>query len=402
MLRQQILPTTILILLLIILPIISFGQATADGIHSLQSVLDNIYKEMIPLCGKLTGVGRVIAGFAALSYISVRVWRHIARAEPVDFFPLFRPFCLGMVIVLFPYVISLIDGIMSPTVTGTASLVEDSNKTIQVLLAEKEKAINGSESWKAMVGETGEGNYDLWLKYAHQDVAKEGSAWYEKILYSMQFELSKGFYAFKNSVKQVVAEILQIIYEAAALCINTIRTFNLVVLAIIGPIVCGIAVFDGFQHTLVVWLARYLNVYLWLPVCNIFSAITGKIMENMLQIDIQQVHQTGDTFFSGTDIGYIIFMLIAIIGYTTVPSVAGHIINAGDRGAITDKVTRISGRMAGGGISAGGAMIGGAAGMAADALVDARANTSSDYAGAATAGGYFSNSNDFQRNKIGG
>ena len=39
------------------------------------------------------------------------------------------------------------------------------------------------------------------------------------------------------------------LFEAAALCINTIRTFYLIVLAILGPLVFGIAVFDGFQHT---------------------------------------------------------------------------------------------------------------------------------------------------------
>ena len=50
------------------------------------------------------------------------------------------------------------------------------------------------------------------------------------------------------------------------LCINTLRTFSLIVLAILGPLVFGLAVFDGFGHTLTVWLARYINVFLWLPV----------------------------------------------------------------------------------------------------------------------------------------
>ncbi|WP_317169303.1 hypothetical protein [Mucilaginibacter humi] len=68
-----------------------------------------------------------------------------------------------------------------------------------------------------------------------------------------------------------------------------------------------LAVFDGFQHTLTVWLAKYINVFLWLPVANIFGAIIGKVQENMLKLDISQVQSAGDTFFSSTDTAYLIF-----------------------------------------------------------------------------------------------
>ena len=95
----------------------------ADEVKSLHSVLEKLYDEMLPLCSKLMGVGRGIAGFAATWYIASRVWRHIANAEPIDFYPLFRPFVLGFAVIIFPSVISMINGVMQPAVTGTASLV---------------------------------------------------------------------------------------------------------------------------------------------------------------------------------------------------------------------------------------------------------------------------------------
>ena len=52
---------------------------------------------------------------------------------------------------------------------------------------------------------------------------------------------------------------------------HTIRTFQLIVLAILGPLVFGLSVFDGFQHSLRHWIARYINTFLWLPVANIFG-----------------------------------------------------------------------------------------------------------------------------------
>jgi conjugative transposon TraJ protein len=138
-----------------------------------------------------------------------------------------------------------------------------------------------------------------------------------------------------------MSEVLKLLYEAASLCIDTIRTFNLVVLAILGPLVFGIAVFDGFHHTFTAWLARYINIFLWLPVANIFGAITGKIQEKMIALDIQQVQDAGDTFFSSTDTAYLIFLIIGIVGYFTVPSVANYIVHAGGGNGLLYKVTNM-------------------------------------------------------------
>ncbi|MFP9100713.1 hypothetical protein ACLI09_16815 [Flavobacterium sp. RHBU_24] len=147
-------------------------------------------------------------------------------------------------------------------------------------------------------------------------------------------------YNFRNSVKEWMSEVLEVLFQAAALCIDTLRTFQLVVLAILGPLVFGLAVFDGLHHTLSAWLARYINIFLWLPVANIFGAIIGKIQEKMLELDLAQIGQQGDTFFSKQDVAYLIFMIIGIVGYFTVPSVANYIVHAGG-GAFQQKVTSV-------------------------------------------------------------
>src|SRR3954468_10220723 len=102
------------------LPQISQAQGLADEMNSLHSVLDQLYDEMMPMCSKLIGVGQGIAGFAAIWYIASRVWRHIAAAEPIDFYPLFRPFVIGFCVMIFPSVLAMINGVMKPTVSATA------------------------------------------------------------------------------------------------------------------------------------------------------------------------------------------------------------------------------------------------------------------------------------------
>lgn len=328
----------------LILPYLSQAQGTAERIKSLRSVLDSLYTEMMPMCGNLIGIGSGIACFAALFYIASRVWRQIANAEPIDFYPLFRPFVLGFCIMSFPSVIGLINGVMQPTVSGTESMIEGSDKAITALLKQKEEAIKKSDHWKMYVGENSSGDKDRWLKYTHglkeTDAAPE-EGFFESVGSDISFAMDKVYYNFKNSIKEWMSQVLKVLFEAAALCINTLRTFQLIVLAIIGPLVFGLAVFDGFQHTLTAWLAKYINIFLWLPVANIFGAIIGKIQENMIKLDIGQVQQAGDTFFSETDIGYLIFMIIGIVGYFTVPSVANFVVNSGGGGALGQKVTTL-------------------------------------------------------------
>jgi len=327
-------------LAIILSPASLMAQGVDGSTGGLNSVLDNLYQEMMPLCSKMISVAQGIAGFAAIWYIGSRVWRHIASAEPIDFYPLLRPFALGFCILIFPQVLNLLNGILEPTVSATSAMVKDSNKSIDLLLKEKENMVKKSDAYQMYVGNEGDGNRDRWYKYTYDNDPKDEGIM-EGLGNDFKFSMAKLSYSFRNSIKQWMSEVLKVIFQAAALCINTLRTFNLVVLSILGPFVFGIAVFDGFQHTLTSWIARYINTFLWLPVANIFGSIIGRIQEKMLAMDIGQISQNNDTFFSSTDTAYLVFMIIAIVGYFTVPTVAGYIVNAGGGGAMVQKVTQL-------------------------------------------------------------
>ncbi|HET7117758.1 MAG TPA: conjugative transposon protein TraJ [Hanamia sp.] len=380
--------TTLLVAVSLIIPFLGHAQV-ADEMKGMHGVLDQLYDEMMPLCSRLIGVGRGLAGFAAMWYIASRVWGHLSRAEPVDFYPLFRPFVIGFCVLIFPSVLGIINGIMKPTVTATAAMVEGSDKAIAVLLQKKEEAIRKTDVWQMYVGVSGYGDRDKWYKYTHPGEDPSDEGFFKGIGNDIKFAMSKASYNFRNSIKEWMSEVLNVLFEAAALCIDTLRTFQLIVLAILGPLVFGISVFDGFQHTLTVWIARYINVFLWLPVANIFGSIIGKIQEKMLQLDLSQIAAQGDTFFSRTDVAYLVFMIIGIVGYFTVPSVANYIVHAGGGGVLGHKVTNLfssSSRTVVNTASAG-------VGMAADALGNASGRMSQSMAGNSMSNPYFGDSN---------
>src|SRR6478609_5147835 len=351
----------------LLLPLLSNAQSTTTDLGSdmknMQQVLDQLYTEMMPLCSELIGVGRGIAAFAAMWYIAARVWRHLSHAEPIDFYPLFRPFVIGFAIIIFPSIIGLINGVMKPTASGTAAMVTNTDAAIAALLKEKENSIKQTDTWKMYLGESGSGDRDKWYKYTHPGDEPGDEGLLAGIGSDIKFAMAKASYNFRNSIKEWMSEVLQVLFAAASLCINTIRTFNLIILAILGPLAFGLSVFDGFHHTLRHWLARYINVFLWLPVANIFGAVIGKIQQNMLRLDLSQINQSGDTFFSRTDMGYLIFMIIGILGYFTVPSIANHIMWVGGGEALTGKATNMAMGAATGAVSHGMAGAASGAGM---------------------------------------
>lgn len=341
------------------IPLLSSAQDTAlsTGIGGLQTVLDQLYTNMLPMCSQLIGTGQALAALAALGYIGVRVGKHISRAEPVDVFPLLRPFAIGIIIFLYTDFIGGINAVLGPVVNATDAMVENANASIATLLQQKEAALQGSTNNQLYAGPDGSGNETLWELYAGGSPADPASM----LTSAFSFQLSKAFFNLKNMIKVWLSEILEIVYEAAALCINTIRTFNLIVLAILGPIVLGLSVFDVFRNSLSAWLARYVNVFLWLPVANIFGAIIATVQAQMIRLDIQQIQTNGSTYFSSGDIAYLIFLLIGILGYFVVPSVAGYIVQATGGDALVGKVGKIvrtSGEKV---VRAGAAVLGGAA-----------------------------------------
>lgn len=91
----------------------------AIDFENLHQILRNLYTEMMPLCSDMVGVAKGIAGLGALFYVAYRVWQQLSRAEPIDVYPLLRPFVIGFCIMFFPTVVlGTINSVMSPISQG--------------------------------------------------------------------------------------------------------------------------------------------------------------------------------------------------------------------------------------------------------------------------------------------
>ena len=323
-----------------------------DNLHQ---ILRSLYEQMMPLCGDMAGVAKGIAGLGALFYVAYRVWQSLARAEPIDVFPMLRPFAIGLCIMFFPTVVlGTINSIMSPVVQGTAKMLETETLDMNRYREQKDKL-----EYEAMMR-----NPETAYLVSNEEFDKqlEELGWSPGDMVTMAgMYIERGMYNMKKGIRDFFREILELMFQAAALVIDTIRTFFLVVLAILGPIAFVISVWDGFQSTLTQWICRYIQVYLWLPVSDMFSTILAKIQVLMLQSDIERMQADPNFSLDSSDGVYIIFMIIGIIGYFTIPTVAGWIIQAGGMGSYGRNVNQTAGRA--------GSMAGSVAGAAAGNVV---------------------------------
>ena len=323
--------------------------------QNLHEVLRSLYDEMLPLSADMAAVAKGVAGLGALFYVAIKVWQALSRAEHIDVYPLLRPFALGICIMFFPtMVLGTINAVLSPVVQGTHTILENQVLDLNDLqakkdLLEREAMLRNPETAYLASDE----EFDKKL---------EELGWLPSDLVTMSgMYMERGMYSMEQTVKNWFRNLLEVLFQAAALVIDTIRTFFLIVLSILGPIAFAISVWDGFQATLTQWLTRYISVYLWLPVADLFSSMLAKIQSLIIERDIEML--ADPTFIPDTsNTVYIIFMIIGIVGYFTIPTVTGWIIQAGGAGNFTRNVNQTamkSGNIAGAGAGSTVGNIGG-------------------------------------------
>ena len=211
-----------------------------DNLHQ---ILRSLYAEMMPLCANMAGIAKGIAGLGALFYVAVRVWQSLSRAEPIDVYPLLRPFAIGLCIMFFPsFVLGTINSVMSPVVKGTHQMLESQTFDMNEYRRQKDNL-----EYEAMMR-----NPETAYLASNEEFDRQLDelGWSPGDLVTMSgMYIERGMYNLKKSIRDTFRELLEILFQAAALVIDTIRTFFLIVLAILGPIAFAISVYDGFQST---------------------------------------------------------------------------------------------------------------------------------------------------------
>ena len=222
------------------------------------------------------------------------------------------------------FVLGTINGILNPVVTGCHGILQGQTLDMQEYAEKREKL-----EYEALVRNP-ETAYLVDNEIYEQEIEDLGWSPSDlKTMAGMAFERTK--YQISQTISNAFRSFLELVFQSVSLVLDTLRTFFLIVLSILGPLSFAISVYDGFHNTMIQWICQYVSIYLWLPISDLFSSVLARIQVLMIEKDIASL---GDPSFvpdmSGS--AYIIFMLIAIVGYFTIPTVSTWIIQAAGAG----------------------------------------------------------------------
>ncbi|GAB6013649.1 conjugative transposon protein TraJ, partial [Viscerimonas tarda] len=177
-----------------------------DNLHQ---ILRNLYTEMMPLCGNMAGVAKGIAGLGALFYVAHRVWQSLSRAEPIDVYPLLRPFVIGLCIMFFPtFVLGTINSVMSPVVKGCGQMLETQTFDMNEYRKQKDKL-----EYEAMMR-----NPETAYLVSNEEFDRQLDelGWSPGDLVTMSgMYVERGMYNLKKSIRDWFRELLEILFQAA-------------------------------------------------------------------------------------------------------------------------------------------------------------------------------------------
>lgn len=263
----------------------------------------------------LVNMARAIGGIAALLYISKRIYEQLIADNPISLLPLLRPFALVLVISFWGPFVQLL---MVPT-KGLTKLSEavyaDKKHIVAQRLEEKQDAIFYADLPAFQENEEKEAT--LWDKGINMLLTSYN------IISGRALQHQINFY-FMDGVRQ----LMESLFEAIVYLIAFLRTVFCVLLVIFGPLVFAVSIFDGFQDNYLGWIARFINVNLYLPIALIILALVQEVLVYVLEAEIASIKSSLIYMPSMYYVSNLVVPLCGIVGLVMVPKIASWIISA--------------------------------------------------------------------------
>lgn len=276
---------------------------------------DSLVESGINQARLLVDMARAIGGIAAFFYISKRIYEELIVDNPISLLPLLRPFAFVLVLSFWGVFVNLL---MVPT-KGLSSLSEaiyaDKKHIVAQRLEEKQNAILA---------------VDLPIFYENEE--KEAALWDKGInLLLTSYNIMTGR-AIRNQINfyimDAIRQVLESIFEGIVYLIAFLRTLFCILLVIFGPLVFALSIFDGFQDNYLQWIARFINVNLYLPIALLILALVQEVLIYVLEWEITTINSMliyQPQLFYVTNL---VVPICGIVGLSMVPKIASWIVQA--------------------------------------------------------------------------
>lgn len=303
--------------------------------------LDEISVTAVDYASALSATSQLICGIAAFAYIGSKLWSSWARGNSIDFYSMLRPFAVGLLILFFPLFTGCMDMLVKPIIVASEYIGEQAKEEMNESIIEYEKA-NMAVCERKTAYEIGSNGASEKKSYYRQMV--------EAVL-AIRDAIAGGIDGAVNYIGGVVVQLC--LSAVQIFTIATVYFFRIyvatakIILVLVGPFALALSVFPSFQGNLRMWICQYINISLYIPICNIIAFIQSMIISKCLYLpatktltelasgvmDAGSVSQIESTLMMMSIAG-IIINTVAIMLYAHVPTFANWILRGDGSGGL--------------------------------------------------------------------
>jgi len=309
--------------------------------ESLTSGLNNVYETAVDYADALSATAQLICGIAAMLYIGSKLWRTWAKGEPIDFYSMLRPFAVGLLILFFTGFTKVLDALVAPVEAATVYVKDSASERVSNSYNEyfqlQKKIMDRKAEIEAASSTEGE-KLSVW-----RTISKNISDIKDNVLNATE-NVGSAVFQFLVDLGSVVVDI----FSMATVYFYKIYVLTAkIVLVLIGPFALALSVLPGFKDNLKAWVAQYINVSLYIPICNIIGFVQSMIVSECFygpgadsMRDILSQPATTETLTSITasttmiQICGMLLGIIAIMLYSHVPTFANWILKGDGSGGL--------------------------------------------------------------------
>ena len=357
------------------------AQTYADvDLTRADAMLERVYDSIFDRAGVFVTIGCFIGAMGAIVMISTHIYGRMLRGKSIYLSEVIRPLVILCALILYKPLVSTVNLVLSPTLTTSKALVNGERDVLDNVLEEMLNNDVASGQDAAYGGFMEDGDFDKYLEvYGLEDEA--GFLGNARIGQFLSWRIESYMYRIRWAIRNLLFWSLAFLYTAVVFCLSAVRTFTLAVLALVGPLALGFSLWSPFANSFTSWLGRYIGVYLWLPVANIFGFLITTIMTEFNLVHLENAQAGGSNVaFSSLDIMYAIMLVTGIVGYIAVPSITAYVITASGASSLLSGASG-AGKMAAGAVG-GAVMTGG--GAVLGSVITSGGGSSAAAAGAAS------------------
>lgn len=310
--------------------------------RAMTSGLDRIFDIALGYSDVLMKTSQLLCGIAAIAFIGSKLWKSWAKGESIDFYSMLRPFATGLMIVFFSGFVYCLDAVVQPVVYASEYVRDTAKESTEISKNEYDRASEELRKRKAEY----ERNRPV------EEKEKLG-VWksINRTLTELKDSVLGAFESFTSFVFKLLVELTLAVVNVFTVAVVYFYKIYVItakiILVLIGPFSLALSVFPGFQSNLKAWIAQYINISLYIPICNIIGFVQSMIVSeclyktgaetfdkiNVSAIDELMIAQM-ENAVTMSSVSSILLGIVAIMLYAHVPTFANWILRGDGSGGL--------------------------------------------------------------------